>query len=217
MIHESPLVMTVPLMVLAVMSFFFIFGMNPLDSSTTWVERSLPRPATATPEALAPAGTVEFTEAMHHAHTPAMVLSLTVAGLGILLAFAVYAWRKISADAVAEALAPVHAFLQKKWWFDEVYTGVVVGGLLAWTRALRWFDNTVIDGAVNGAGWVTRGVSFIGGKFDNVVIDGLVNATAYLSGFGGLVLRKFQTGSVQTYLVFVVAGVMVLYVIFRAM
>jgi NADH-quinone oxidoreductase subunit L len=215
-LHESPLVMTVPLMILAVMSFFFMFGMNPLDASTTWVEQSLPRPETATPAALAPAGTEAFAEAMHHAHTPAMMLSLTVAGLGILLAFVVYAWKKISADAVTKALAPVHAFLLRKWWFDELYMGVVVGGTLAWTQALRWFDNTIIDGAVNGAGWITRGVSFIGGKFDDVVIDGLVNLTAYLAGFGGLVLRKFQTGSVQTYLVFVVAGVMVLYFIFRA-
>jgi len=57
--------------------------------------------------------------------------------------------------------------------------------------------------------------SFVSGKFDSVVVDGLVNLTAYLSGFGGLVLRKFQTGRVQTYLIFVVMSVMLLYFIFR--
>jgi NADH-quinone oxidoreductase subunit L len=80
---------------------------------------------------------------------------------------------------------------------------------------LRWFDNTIIDGVVNGSGWITRGTSFLSGKFDSVVVDGLVNLTAYLSGFAGLMLRKFQTGRVQTYLIFVVMSVMLLYFIFR--
>jgi NADH-quinone oxidoreductase subunit L len=74
-----------------------------------------------------------------------------------------------------------------------------------------------VDGLVNASGWITRGVSFISGKFDSIVIDGLVNLTAYLSGFGGLVLRKFQTGRIQTYLIFVVMSVMVLYFVFRVM
>ncbi len=48
-----------------------------------------------------------------------------------------------------------------------------------------------------------------------MVIDGAVNLTAYLSGFSGLVLRKLQTGKVQTYVVFAVFGVMVFYFVFR--
>jgi NADH-quinone oxidoreductase subunit L len=55
----------------------------------------------------------------------------------------------------------------------------------------------------------------VSGKFDVVVIDGLVNLSAYLSGFLGLVFRKFQTGKVQTYIVFVVFSVLVLYFVFR--
>jgi NADH:ubiquinone oxidoreductase subunit 5 (subunit L)/multisubunit Na+/H+ antiporter MnhA subunit len=53
------------------------------------------------------------------------------------------------------------------------------------------------------------------GGFDNRIIDGAVNAVAYLSGFGGLLLRKFQSGKVQTYIAFAVTGFMVLYFIFR--
>jgi NADH-quinone oxidoreductase subunit L len=116
---------------------------------------------------------------------------------------------------VASRLAPVHRFLLNKWGFDDLYNGVVIGGTLALTRVLRWFDNTIIDGAVNGTGWITRGTSFVSGKFDVVVIDGLVNLSAYLSGFLGLVFRKFQTGKVQTYIVFVVFSVLVLYFFFR--
>ena len=215
LLHESPAVMTVPLVVLAILSIFIFYSANPFDASGGWVSTSLERPETVVPARVAAASTAVFEEAHHQAHVPAMLLSLLVAGLGILGAFATYYWKKISADRIAERFSPVHRFLLNKWGFDDFYMGVVVNGTLAMTNAWKWFDNTIIDGAVNGAGSVTKVTSFISGKFDSVVIDGLVNLTAYLSGFGGLVLRKFQTGKVQTYIVFVVFGVMMFYFAFR--
>ncbi len=215
LIHESPKVMTVPLMVLAALSFFFVFSFNPFNAGGSWVAGAAERPDTVVPAAVAAASTEIFEEALHHAHTPAMILSLLVAGIGILLAFATYHWKKISADKIAESLTPAHKFLLNKWYFDELYDSVVVGGTLACTNMLRWFDNTIIDGIVNGTGSLTKVGSFISGKFDTIVIDGLVNLTAYMSGFGGLVLRKFQTGKVQTYIVFVVMSVMMFYFVFR--
>ncbi len=214
-VHESPKVMIIPLMILAVLSVFVFYSWNPLDASHGWISQALPRPATVVPEHLAATEAAEFAEGVHHAHMPAMLLSLTVAGLGIALAFATYYWKKISADRIATSLAPVHRFLVDKWRFDELYGTVVVGGTLALTRALNWVDSKIIDGAVNGAGWATRGTSFISSRFDALVIDGIVNLSAYLSGFGGLVLRKFQTGKVQTYVLFTVASVLVLYFVFR--
>ncbi len=214
-VHESPLIMTVPLMILAALSFFFFFSFNPFQASAGWIAHAIERPVSVVPAAVAAASTEVFEEAVHHVHGTAMLLSLLVAGLGILTAFATYYWKKISAESVASRLAPVHRFLLNKWGFDDLYNGVVVGGTLALTRVLRWFDNTIIDGAVNGTGWITRGTSFVSGKFDVVVIDGLVNLSAYLSGFLGLVFRKFQTGKVQTYIVFVVFSVLVLYFVFR--
>ena len=72
--------------------------MRPRDGSA----RRLPRPATVVPEHMAATEAAEVLgEAMHHDHVPAMLLSLTVAGLGILLAFATYYWKRISADAFA--------------------------------------------------------------------------------------------------------------------
>jgi NADH-quinone oxidoreductase subunit L len=214
-IHESPAVMTVPLMVLAALSIFIFFSFNPFNAGDGWIARALPRPETVTPAAVAPPGGEVFEDSLHHAHGTAMGLSLLVAGLGILIAFTTYYWKKISADRVAAAMPGLHQFLLNKWYFDDLYNRGVVGGLLAVTRALRWFDNTVVDGAVNGAGRITSVTSFVSGKFDTIVVDGLVNLTAYLSGFLGLVLRKFQTGKVQTYLAFAVFSVLVLYFVFR--
>jgi hypothetical protein len=53
------------------------------------------------------------------------------------------------------------------------------------------------------------------GSFDTYVVDGLVNGAAYLSGFSGRVIRKLQTGRVQTYIIFVVVGVMIFFYMFR--
>ena len=174
-----------------------------------------PDPSADFPAAVAPVAAAEFEESMHHAHTTAVMVSLLVAGLGILLAFATYYWKRISADRVAGSLKPLHTFLLNKWYFDELYKAVVLNGLHGCTRLLRWFDDTLIDGVVNGAGRVTRLLSAGSGLFDNVVVDGVVNGTAYVSGFFGLVMRKFQTGRVQTYVLYAVLSVMLFYFVFR--
>lgn len=214
-LHESPAVMTVPLVILAALSFFIFFSPNPLGASDGWIMRAIERPDSVVPSSLAAPSTEVFGEAVHHVHGMAMGLSLGVAGLGILAAFLTFYWRRINAGAVAEMFRPIHTFLLKKWYFDELYEGVIVNGTLAWTRMLRWFDEIVVDGVVNGSGSLTKMAAFVSGKFDIHVIDGFVNLTAYLSGFGGLLLRKVQTGKVQTYLIFVVVSVMIFYFVFR--
>ncbi|HTO93585.1 MAG TPA: NADH-quinone oxidoreductase subunit L, partial [Bacteroidota bacterium] len=214
-VHESPLVMTIPLLVLAGLSLFFFYSVNPFGGGSSWIVRSVERPESTVPAVLAAPSAGVFEEVLGNVHGTAMLLSLAVAGLGILAAFATYYWKKISADAFARSLAPLHRFLVNKWYFDELYNAVVVNGVLALAALLRWVDTWIIDGAVNGAGSLTRVTSFVSGKFDTYVVDGFVNSTAYLSGFFGLVLRKFQTGRVQTYVLFAVLGVMVFYFIFR--
>jgi NADH-quinone oxidoreductase subunit L len=279
-LHESPAVMTIPLIVFAILSFFAFYSANPIKASSGWFFTAIERPSSVVPASLQAANTETFEEALHHAHTPAMALSLTVAGLGILIAFLTYKWNKISADAWANRFKGLYNFLVNKWYFDELYDSVVVGGTLAFTRALRWFDNTIVDGIVNGSASWTKAVVFgyaehrkekkisgavfllaglfvstlvavwaahwfwfphatlgsmIGaiamaflvwiltlfffwsgaGGFDKYVVDGLVNGVAYSSGFFGAIIRKVQTGRVQTYIAFVLLGVMVLFFIFR--
>jgi NADH-quinone oxidoreductase subunit L len=209
-IHESPRVMTVPLMVLAALSFFFFFSLNPISASKGWFFEKMSYPAVAVPEAYASTPTTEFVEEVHHQHTLAMVLSVGVSGLGILIAFVTYYWRKISADAFEAALKPVHTFLYRKWFFDELYDATAVAGTLGLARLLAWFDGTIVDGIVNGAAWVTRMFAVISGKFDTLVVDGAVNFTAFFAGMLGQSVQKVQTGKVQTYMIFAIIGFMVL-------
>ncbi|HCV44328.1 MAG TPA: NADH-quinone oxidoreductase subunit L, partial [Bacteroidetes bacterium] len=144
-IHESPKIMTVPLTILAILSFFIFYSFNPFNAADGWISKALERPESVVPASVAAASTEVFEEAHHHAHNPAMMLSLLVAGIGIAVAFATYYWKKISADKVAESLTPVHKFLLNKWGFDDFYMGVVVNGTLAMTRMWKWFDDNIID------------------------------------------------------------------------
>jgi NADH-quinone oxidoreductase subunit L len=214
-LQESGKVMTIPLLVLAVLSVFVLYSFNPFGASSGWYFQYVERPASAVPIALRGASLEAFEEASRHVHIPGVLLSLLVAGLGIFLAYLTYYWKKISADRVAARLAPIYTFLQRKWYFDELYHTTVVRLTIGVSRSLRWFDDRIIDGLVNGAAFVTKISSSTSGRFDNVVIDGMVNLVAYITGFFGLALRKVQTGKVQTYIVFVILGVMVFFLVFR--
>lgn len=158
---------------------------------------------------------VAFDHATHGAHYPAMFTSLLVAGLGILIAFAIYRRRMMDIDAFTERLRPAHTFLSSKWYFDEIYEKwIVVPFVLLVARMMSWFDARIVDGAVNGAATVTQWHSSISGWFDRYVVDGLVNASAYVVGFFGIVFRKTQTGRIQTYIAFAVFGIIVLFYVF---
>jgi NADH-quinone oxidoreductase subunit L len=116
-IHESPRVMTMPLMILAALSVYVAFtfpSVSPFGAGDGWLVHAVERPETVVPASLAATPSAEFEEAIHGVHISAMLLSLVCAGLGILAAFGTYYWKKISADRVAAAFPGVHAFLLNK-------------------------------------------------------------------------------------------------------
>jgi NADH:ubiquinone oxidoreductase subunit 5 (subunit L)/multisubunit Na+/H+ antiporter MnhA subunit len=84
-----------------------------------------------------------------------------VAGIGILIAFTTYYWKKINADAVASApvLKYLYTFFLNKWFFDEFYQMTFVKGTDLVADAYRWFDNVIIDGVVNGVAKWTVGIT----------------------------------------------------------
>jgi NADH-quinone oxidoreductase subunit L len=230
--HESPFVMVMPLVVLTLLSLFIWYTPNPLSSESGWfLSDWIKTPQTVVPEEvrfdfMKTSGEAEITdpsivhseeyvEAMHHAHWPAVALSLGLGGLGILFAFLLYQWKKIDPDKLAEKLKPLYNLSFNKWYLDEIYHATFVAGTIGLSKVLRWFDNKIIDGIVNGSAALTRGISKLSGWHDTFVIDGLVNFTAFLSGFLGLSFRKLQTGKVQTYLVFVVFSVLIIWWLFE--
>ena len=230
--HESPKLMVIPLIVLSALSLFIWFTPNPLNPDagaflSEWIktpEISVPENARYDFMNSAVAGesshheiiySEEYTEALHGAHVPAMIISLIMALSGIGLAFLFYQYKKVNVDKLAEKFKPLYKLSYNKWYFDEIYQASFVAGTIGLSRLLAWFDNKIIDGIVNGSATVTKWFSNFSGTFDNVIVDGIVNFVAYFSGILGLVFRKFQTGKVQTYIVFVIFSIVILLFLFK--
>ncbi len=95
----------------------------------------------------------------------------------------------------------VKHLLEQKYYFDWLYTDVIVGfvkGPLA--RATNWFNQVVIDGIVNGIGRNAAAAGrWVYTKLDQGVVDGAVNGIGSLTEGAGGELRQIQTGRVQQY------------------
>ena len=92
---------------------------------------------------------------------------------------------------------------------DELYNGTVVSGTMASGRGLWTFDRKVVDGGVNGAGWVTLFSAWLSGLTDRHVVDGAVNLVGWTAEESSYWFRRLQTGLVQNYALLMVFGVFV--------
>jgi len=135
--HESPLVMTGPLMLLAVLSIFGGFINIP-----HWLEPM-------------------FAEKPEN-QTLAW-LSAGVGVAGILLAYVFYVAKRGLADSFAKAMNGFYTLVFNKYYVDELYNAVVVRPLVAISRVVLWrgVDAGLIDGTVNGVGARSRGMGSI--------------------------------------------------------
>jgi NADH-quinone oxidoreductase subunit L len=190
-IHESPPVMTIPLILLAIPSALagLALGLPFGDSTLThWL-------APVFEEAETMLGRPHEAFALFGIDGWLILASVTVAVVGV-----VAAWRYFGVELgdlraparpelVRETSArPGLAFLYRaslnKWWFDDLNNllFIVIGGRIA--QAIWWFDREVVDGTVNAIGRATVG--------------------------SGRSLRRVQTGRVQNYALGIAIGLIVM-------
>ena len=198
--HESPALMTVPLLVLgglsivggyvgvpAVMSDWF--GLGNLNKMHDWLAPAITGPGGHGEAARVG---VHATAAAHESgmETMLIVIATVVAFLGLALAWMIY--RKDGAAAAwARRFGPIHNLLRNLYWVDEFYELVILRPFYALCRAFRATDR-----------WV---------------VDGLVNATGVTAEISGQVIKLFQTGLVRNYALMFLFGVLViLYYVIRA-
>ena len=128
-----------------------------------------------------------------------MGFSLLVAVGGILLARKFYVTSPEIADNLALEWSGPHKVLSNKYYVDELYDATVIGGTFAAGRGLWAVDRNVVDGAVNGSGWLTIVSAWFSGLTDRTVVDGLVNLVGRICEEGSFWFRRVQTGLVQNY------------------
>jgi len=194
--HESPGVMTWPLVFLAVLSVCAGWVALP------WLEHGF--------------SSFVYHGEPHHAEPEyfLMILSTLVSVSGIGLAWLMYYRKAISADLVADRLKPVYTLLYNKYYFDELYDFIIVRPVLAISNKMWSFDATVVDGAVNGTAWLTVVWSDAKQWFDATIVDGAVNGAGWLVRQGAAGLRYIQSGAVQFYALFI-AGLIVVIGMYR--
>jgi NADH-quinone oxidoreductase subunit L len=134
--HESPLVMTVPLMVLAVLS--LAGGFIPIPH---FLEPMFPH--------------------MEEAHDAWLAYVATAAGLaGIVLAYLFYVARPALADSMGRTFGTAYRWLYNKYFVDEAYDAMVIEPVVQGSRSVLWrgFDVRLIDGFVNAIGYRSRNI-----------------------------------------------------------
>jgi NADH-quinone oxidoreductase subunit L len=211
-IHESPPAMTVPLVLLAVGGVFAGWLSVPHAWSLLserfhgfehWLE-----PAFASAAVEAAQG------GAHDASTEwiLMGISVAVAIIGIVVARYFYHHKPAVPDTLEKSLKPLHGLLYNKYYVDEVYDFLLVDGLCkGGGEALGAFDRNVVDGAVNGAGWITRFSSRVSMWWDTWIVDGAVRLGSFTVKLLSYPVCILQTGRVQAYALFVVVGVLVFF------
>jgi NADH-quinone oxidoreductase subunit L len=190
-LHESPPVMTMPLVVLAIGAVFAGFiGLPAVLGGSQFAHWLEP--------------VIHAHEEHHGSHAlewGLMALSVGIASLGAFLAYLMYRRESLSPAIFTNLAGGVfYKLFDRKWYLDEIYQVLFVNGSLLLARALSAFDAYVVDGIVNGAATVTRFVSWLNGIFDNYVIDGIVNAIANITFWAGNKFRRVQTGNINSYL-----------------
>jgi NADH-quinone oxidoreductase subunit L len=205
--HEAPRIMTLPLLVLAVGAIVAGFvGIPAALGGSNAIEHFLE-----------PSFTARGVEAVVHeaphlgwlGEIGLMGLSVAVAVLGLVWAYHAYVRRPEISQRLATRWALAHRVLTNKYYVDELYYATVVRGTLGSARGLWRFDAGVVDGAVNGSGWLTVFSAWLSHLIDKYIVDGLVNLVGWAAGEASFAFRRVQTGLIQNYALLILFGVFV--------
>jgi NADH-quinone oxidoreductase subunit L len=194
--HEAPPSMTVPLVLLAAAT----VGVGFLGA----------------PQLGAVFGDWVFFEHPHEAHFVAWIAALSTIGalFGIGAGWLLYRDRR-ETDPMQQALGPAWTLLVRRYYIDDFYMAAIVRPVRDRVSAgVNWTNQYVIDGVVNGAALLARGLGRIVMWIDRSVVDGAVNAAGGVTATSGGLLKYLQSGNVQWYAVVLFVGVIAITIVF---
>jgi NADH-quinone oxidoreductase subunit L len=169
--HESPPVMVMPMVILAILAVVSGFW-NVTGHFDAFMGHG---------------ETHSFAEGFFGILTHSLPwVSLILAGLGILLAYAIYSAKWLSAERIGSMFKPLYNLFLHKYWLDELYEKLFVGRVLVkgFFAGLQGFDSYGVDGVVNG-------------------VANSAMAT-------GKAIRKAHSGQLQLYGLFIGIGIIVI-------
>jgi NADH-quinone oxidoreductase subunit L len=202
--EESPKVMTIPLMILAVLSIFGGALNLPFEGFHNlghWLEYTL--------------GEVEALGL----DIPVAGISSGLAVLAILISWLIYGRKPLTkpeqADPLTRPLGPVFKGMESKWMVDEVYQALFItpftklsyflADVIDWRFWHDFVHDTVITGGYN---WISDTV--LNRYADQKGIDAFFNSWGSVTQGVSAVLRKVQNGFVRSYALSVLLGVVLI-------
>ena len=209
--EESPLVITAPLMILALLSVMGgVLNLPGVNTFTHWLEHTYE----------------SYNLHLHHGEFNLLVaiVSTVLALLAIGLSWILYGRNPLTKgqpDPLKRILGFVYTGMENKWWVDEIYQATIItpyrimaqvsAEIIDWNFWHDWFHDTVIAGTFK---LVTRvAATHIDLGFIDGVANGLADGTKTLANS----LRRLQTGFVRNYALSVFLGVVIIlgYLILR--
>tara|TARA_B100002052_G_scaffold182026_1_gene165733 strand:- start:305 stop:2044 length:1740 start_codon:yes stop_codon:yes gene_type:complete len=185
-LSESPKVMTTPMIILASVSIFIGFIINPpfklFGIDKHWLVENLQHGVVSLH--------TEFNLSL-------AVVSSIIAISGILLAASMYvkipvlnsSSPLISPKSVSKIFQPLNILFTKKYYFDELYEDLIVSSIFykKIAKFLSWFDQNIIDVFVNSIGWSARNIGIPIKQIHN----GQIQMYATITSLGILVITFF--------------------------
>src|SRR5438067_1104978 len=193
--HESPRVMTMPLLILALCSILFVLVLTP---AWPWLHAYLNgEPAR-----------IDFTLLIQ----PMLFLSLALVAGGIALGWVIYR-NANEIDPLARLQPRLFRFLENKMWFDEIYEQTVVAFSRILSRLSDCLDRYFWDGLVSLFAGIGQAFGVLSKGFDDHGINaGVDETTSGTRGFGRLIAAA-HSGEIQTYLGAIAIGMLLLLVL----
>ncbi len=185
-LHESPKVMTMPLVILAIGAIASGWvGIPPLLGDIIGLEHS-----DRFGEFLAPVfGGHHPSEGSHSEEILVMTLSIAAGILGILISASMYLRKTDLPERMGQSFSSIYKLLWNKYYVDELYDFIIV-------RPTLWIANNVIVGVTDGK-----------------IIEGIVNGVPDAIGRFSQWLRRVQTGLVHQYATVMAIGAFIIVVI----
>ena len=198
-IHESPISMTIPLLILSFLSIAFVFTLdyNPLHADG-WFKHLV--------------GYKQhiflnmdlIRERIHHAHDSAMFLSLLVASAGIILSAIFYYFKKVNIDKIAKVfdIVGLYSLSRNKFYIDKIYNAFIYKPFFKQTKLASIIDWDIYDQKIiDSLGWITLKLSKISTNADYSFLDQkIIDGTSDFINFFSHRLKKIQSGVIQHYL-----------------
>ena len=202
--HESPRVMTMPLIVLALCAIFFSVVLTP---AWPWLHGYL----TGEPVRFEIARLLQ----------PMLFISLAVVGAGIGVGIWIYRKagvpdrdRPADIDPLEYAQPGLFRFLAKKMWIDEFYDRSIIAFSWICARFSDWMDRYFWDGLVRGFGAIGQVFGTVTTSVDERGINaGVDETTAGARGLGRL-MSAAHSGQIQTYLGAIAIGMLALLLLY---